>query len=231
MDDGVAVAIKYAVVRDDPGEDAYLDGLLRRVDGPRHQRHGRAARHRPPARLGSTASPPAPGASRRVVQRAALRGRSREVGRGGDAARALHAARRPARRLGPGARAPPRHGAGRHRADRTDPAVRVGARSAGSIDSRPWPRRLPGSRHEPTAQQPRICAATAGSARTISAPSATAPAPTGRFQPRDIAGKPVIAILNTWSDANPCHTHFRVRAEESSAASGRPAVSRWRSRS
>ncbi|PYR71790.1 MAG: dihydroxy-acid dehydratase, partial [Acidobacteria bacterium] len=25
---------------------------------------------------------------------------------------------------------------------------------------------------------------------------------------------PVIAILNTWSDANPCHAHFRLRAEE-----------------
>jgi hypothetical protein len=34
------------------------------------------------------------------------------------------------------------------------------------------------------------------------------------FSMDDIAGKPVIAILNTWSDANPCHTHFRVRAEE-----------------
>ena len=32
MDDGVAVAIKYAVVRDDPRRDPYLDGLLRRVD-------------------------------------------------------------------------------------------------------------------------------------------------------------------------------------------------------
>jgi dihydroxy-acid dehydratase len=34
------------------------------------------------------------------------------------------------------------------------------------------------------------------------------------FSEDDIAGKPVIAILNTWSDANPCHSHFRVRAEE-----------------
>ena len=34
------------------------------------------------------------------------------------------------------------------------------------------------------------------------------------FSLEDISGKPVIAILNTWSDANPCHTHFRVRAEE-----------------
>src|ERR1700760_354304 len=30
----------------------------------------------------------------------------------------------------------------------------------------------------------------------------------------DWAGKPVIAILNTWSEISPCHAHFRVRAEE-----------------
>jgi len=35
MRDGVAIAIKYAVVRDDPGQDPYLDGLLRRVDRAR----------------------------------------------------------------------------------------------------------------------------------------------------------------------------------------------------
>jgi dihydroxy-acid dehydratase len=34
------------------------------------------------------------------------------------------------------------------------------------------------------------------------------------FTREDMAGKPVIAILNTWSDANPCHTHFRLRAED-----------------
>ena len=33
--DGVCVAVKYAVVRDDPAHDAYLDGLLRRVDRER----------------------------------------------------------------------------------------------------------------------------------------------------------------------------------------------------
>ncbi len=32
VDDGVAVAVKYAVVRDNPAEDVYLAGLLRRVD-------------------------------------------------------------------------------------------------------------------------------------------------------------------------------------------------------
>lgn len=30
----------------------------------------------------------------------------------------------------------------------------------------------------------------------------------------DFLGKPVIAIVNTWSDINQCHAHFRVRAEE-----------------
>ncbi|HZA34490.1 MAG TPA: dihydroxy-acid dehydratase, partial [Vicinamibacterales bacterium] len=34
------------------------------------------------------------------------------------------------------------------------------------------------------------------------------------FGAEDYVGKPVIAILNTWSDANPCHAHFRARAEE-----------------
>ena len=32
VDDGVCIGIKYAVVRDDPSRDAYLEGLLRRVD-------------------------------------------------------------------------------------------------------------------------------------------------------------------------------------------------------
>jgi dihydroxy-acid dehydratase len=34
------------------------------------------------------------------------------------------------------------------------------------------------------------------------------------FAADDFQGKPVIAILNTWSDANSCHAHFRIRAEE-----------------
>lgn len=29
----------------------------------------------------------------------------------------------------------------------------------------------------------------------------------------DFVGKPVIAIVNTWSEINPCHAHFRERAE------------------
>ncbi len=34
------------------------------------------------------------------------------------------------------------------------------------------------------------------------------------YAPEDFLGKPVIAIINTWSDLNPCHAHFRTRAEE-----------------
>ena len=30
----------------------------------------------------------------------------------------------------------------------------------------------------------------------------------------DYLGKPVIAIVNTWSDINPCHSHFKQRVEE-----------------
>ncbi|MGO4724496.1 MULTISPECIES: L-arabinonate dehydratase [unclassified Inquilinus] len=34
------------------------------------------------------------------------------------------------------------------------------------------------------------------------------------YAPEEWAGKPVIAILNTWSDANPCHAHFKQRVED-----------------
>ena len=30
----------------------------------------------------------------------------------------------------------------------------------------------------------------------------------------DYLGKPIIAIINTWSDINACHSHFRQRADE-----------------
>src|ERR1700685_3057575 len=30
----------------------------------------------------------------------------------------------------------------------------------------------------------------------------------------DWVGKPVIGIINTWSDINACHGHFRARAED-----------------
>ncbi|MCQ9618099.1 L-arabinonate dehydratase [Paenalcaligenes niemegkensis] len=34
------------------------------------------------------------------------------------------------------------------------------------------------------------------------------------YGPEDWAGKPVIAIINTWSDINPCHAHFKQRVED-----------------
>ncbi|HLJ20140.1 MAG TPA: dihydroxy-acid dehydratase, partial [Stellaceae bacterium] len=34
------------------------------------------------------------------------------------------------------------------------------------------------------------------------------------FSAEDYAGKPVIGIINTWSEMNPCHYHFRERAAE-----------------
>ncbi|MEV7550986.1 L-arabinonate dehydratase [Amycolatopsis sp. NPDC089917] len=34
------------------------------------------------------------------------------------------------------------------------------------------------------------------------------------YNPEEHLGKPVIAILNTWSDINPCHLHLRERAEQ-----------------
>jgi len=34
------------------------------------------------------------------------------------------------------------------------------------------------------------------------------------YSAEDYSGKPVIGIINTWSDINPCHSHFRQRAEE-----------------
>jgi dihydroxyacid dehydratase/phosphogluconate dehydratase len=34
------------------------------------------------------------------------------------------------------------------------------------------------------------------------------------YAAEDYSGKPVVGIINTWSDINPCHAHFRQRAEE-----------------
>lgn len=34
------------------------------------------------------------------------------------------------------------------------------------------------------------------------------------YGPADFDGKPVIAILNTWSDLNPCHSHFKTRVDD-----------------
>ena len=34
------------------------------------------------------------------------------------------------------------------------------------------------------------------------------------YSPEDWAGRPVIAIINTWSDLNSCHAHFKQRVED-----------------
>ncbi len=34
------------------------------------------------------------------------------------------------------------------------------------------------------------------------------------YDAEDWSGKPVIGIINTWSDINPCHAHLRMRAED-----------------
>ncbi|WP_019939951.1 L-arabinonate dehydratase [Bordetella sp. FB-8] len=34
------------------------------------------------------------------------------------------------------------------------------------------------------------------------------------YGPQDWVGRPIIAVINTWSDLNSCHGHFRQRAEE-----------------
>ncbi|WOI46193.1 L-arabinonate dehydratase [Acidovorax sp. BLS4] len=34
------------------------------------------------------------------------------------------------------------------------------------------------------------------------------------YAPEDWVGKPIIAIVNTWSDINPCHGHFKQRVED-----------------
>jgi len=34
------------------------------------------------------------------------------------------------------------------------------------------------------------------------------------YAPTEWAGRPMIAILNTWSDINPCHAHFKHRVED-----------------
>src|SRR3954451_9728410 len=34
------------------------------------------------------------------------------------------------------------------------------------------------------------------------------------YAPEEWTGKPVIAIINTWSDLQPCHVHFKTRVED-----------------
>ena len=137
MRDGVAVAIKYAVVRDEPQHDAYLDGLLRRVDrAPRGERHRRAAGGRAHARLRPAWLHDRIRLHRLDAVQRALRGVPAErLGARRSHPQPLHPVRGSARRVGAGARAAPRHRARRHRADRAHssrssrPSTRARSRS------------------------------------------------------------------------------------------------------
>ena len=73
-------------------------------------------------------------------------------------------------------------------------------------ETTPWPT-------FPTARTPKNCAATAGTAsndlRSFGHRSRTAQM---GYDRSDYAGKPVIAIINTWSDINPCHSALQASA-------------------
>ncbi len=126
MTDGVGVAIKYAIVRDDPSRDPYLDGLLRRVDRSRvisgmgerpaivHLRDFGLVGAHDRIRLHRAAALPRPQAS---VSRT-------QLDRSGSDPLTLHAARGPARRMGSRPGAPPCHGVGwaSRRPDRSSPS-------------------------------------------------------------------------------------------------------------
>ena len=69
--------------------------------------------------------------------------------------------------------------------------------------------------HDHAERSPKICARIAGSGCRICARSGTARAcARSATTPRTGRGKPVIGIINTWSDINPCHAHLRARAED-----------------
>ena len=51
------------------------------------------------------------------------------------------------------------------------------------------------------------------------------------YGPDDWQGRPVVAIINTWSDINPCHAHFKQRVEDIKRgvlqAGGLPMLKAW----
>ena len=47
------------------------------------------------------------------------------------------------------------------------------------------------------------------------------------YAPEEWTGKPVIAIVNTWSDLQPCHAHFKARVDDVKRGILWPAASRW----
>jgi len=50
------------------------------------------------------------------------------------------------------------------------------------------------------------------------------------YAPEEWKDRPVIAILNTWSDAQPCHMHFKSRVDDVKRGILMAAASRWNCR-
>ena len=128
-----------------------LSGLLRRVDRQTdHQRHGRAARDRAPARLRAERAHDRLGMHCAASLLLAVRCvRRKGLGTRGGVEGGVHAARGSARRVGTGSRPPSRHRARRHRNGGTDPTLRLAARCAASATAARRSRTRCGSaRHE-----------------------------------------------------------------------------------
>ncbi len=218
MRDGVAVAIKYAVVRDEPQQDAYLDGLLRRVD---RRRVVSGIGERPAVVHMRDFDLPGFTTGSGCIASAlcsALFAACRAEGLGARRShpQPVHPVRGSARRVGAGARAAPRHRARRHRAGRAHSSFRLAPRREPDRAADPG-RPRPPRRHRMT--RTRLTPSDLRSHRWFGKDDLRSFGHRSRakqagFSLDDISGKPVIAILNTWSDANPCHTHFRLRAEE-----------------
>ena len=117
VNDGVAVAIKYAVVLDDPLSDPYLEGLLRRVD---RQRVVSGMGERPA--IVHMRDFELPRLAR--VQHGVRGMRSEGLVPSRGAAGRFHATRGSSRRMGARARAASCDRARRHRDDGTDSALR-----------------------------------------------------------------------------------------------------------
>ena len=238
MADGVAVAIKYAVVRDDAraGRVSRRPAAARR-QGPGGQRHGRAAGDRASARLRArAASPPDPAASRR-----------RRAARCCPGLRRGSAGPRPRRSASASCRSRTCGTRGARRASCTTPPSWPASRRPGRfrpscqpLDQRrldqlaPVARELAaGAWHEPTAQ------AAAGAAQLplvrqgrspLVRPSLARQA--GRLQPRRSRRQAGHRDPEHLERRQPVpHATSGSAPRRSSAASGRPAGSRWRSRS
>src|SRR5690349_20355253 len=133
----------------------------------------------------------------------------------GCPARRLHAARGSPGRVGAGARAPSCDRALGYRADRTHSTVCLSARAPAARAACAGRAHAPGA----PAVKPRRTPNDLLSYRWFGRDDMRSFGHRSRakqagFTAEDLSGKPVIAILNTWSDANPCHTHFRLRAED-----------------